>query len=103
MFITAVIGFGFNLAMLRTLHDHGHGHSHGGHGHSHGGGHGHSHGEKQNKKKRSEDSMAVRAAFIHVLGDLVQSIGVIIAGAVIWAKPEYRIADPLCTFVFSIL
>nr|XP_032810564.1 zinc transporter 2-like isoform X1 [Petromyzon marinus]XP_032810565.1 zinc transporter 2-like isoform X1 [Petromyzon marinus] len=44
---------------------------------------------------------SVRAAFIHVVGDLLQSIGVLIAACVIYAEPEYKIADPICTFVFS--
>lgn len=60
--------------------DEGHGHSHGkeeGHGHSHD--HGHKHGGE-------EDSINLRGAIIHVLGDFVQSIGVAIAGALIWWK-----------------
>lgn len=58
----------------------GHGHSHGGggHGHSHsGGGHAHLHGGK------SEENINVRAAFIHVLGDLIQSLGVLVAAFLI--------------------
>ena len=34
---------------------------------------------------------------------MIQSIGVIIAAGVIWWKPEWKIADPICTFVFSII
>ncbi|CAJ0967850.1 unnamed protein product [Ranitomeya imitator] len=58
---------------------HPHSHSHGGPtnppstGHSHG--HGHSHG-----------SLAVRAAFVHALGDLAQSVGVLIAAYIIRFK-----------------
>ena len=47
--------------------------------------------------------MNVRAAFVHVIGDLVQSIGVIIAATIIYVWPEYTLADPICTFIFSIL
>lgn len=57
--------------------------------------HGHSH--------KKEKNINVRAAFIHVLGDLVQSLGVLIAAIIIWFKPEWKIADPICTFLFSIL
>ena len=32
------------------------------------------------------DNINVRAAFIHVIGDLIQSIGVVIAGYIIWFK-----------------
>ncbi|CAG0922092.1 unnamed protein product [Notodromas monacha] len=43
----------------------------------------------------------VRAAFIHVVGDLVQSVGVLIAAFIIHYKPEWKVADPICTFLFS--
>lgn len=33
----------------------------------------------------------------------MQSIGVMIAAALIWYNPEWHIADPICTFIFSIL
>lgn len=67
-----------------------HGHSHGG---SSGGGAGHAHTENIN----------VRAAFIHVLGDVLQSIGVFCAAIIIYFKPTWQLADPICTFIFSII
>ena len=60
-------------------HDHGHGHHH------------------------DHKDMNVRAAFLHVVGDIIQSIGVLIASIVVWLKPEYVIVDPICTFLFSII
>lgn len=46
----------------------------------------------------------VSAAFIHVLGDALQSVGVMIAAALIWySDNRWSIADPICTFVFSVL
>lgn len=47
--------------------------------------------------------MNVRAAFIHVVSDFVQSCGVFLAAIVIYFKPEWIIIDPICTFMFSIL
>lgn len=47
--------------------------------------------------------MNIRAAFIHVIGDLIQSVGVLIAAIIIWVNPSLQIADPICTFLFSIL
>ena len=41
-------------------------------------GHGHGHGE--------EESINLKGAVIHVLGDLIQSLGVAAAGALIWWK-----------------
>lgn len=67
-------------------------HGHAGHGHLIGSHHGHSH-----------TNMNVRAALIHTLGDLVQSVGVLVAAIVIHFKPEYKLADPICTFIFSFL
>ena len=46
--------------------------------------------------------MNVRAAFLHVIGDLIQSIGVCIAAIIIYFKPEWKLADPICTFTFSL-
>nr|XP_060610822.1 probable proton-coupled zinc antiporter SLC30A3 isoform X2 [Anolis sagrei ordinatus] len=45
---------------------------------------------------------SVRAAFVHVVGDLLQSIGVFVAATVIYFKPQYKIADPVSTFLFSV-
>lgn len=47
--------------------------------------------------------MNVRAAIIHVIGDIVQSIGVVIAAIMIYWKPTWVIIDPICTFIFTIL
>jgi solute carrier family 30 (zinc transporter), member 2 len=109
----------------KEAHGHSHVHSHGDerveHGHSHdsGAGHAHSHGHGDNvvvsssaeaatstqdpHRTGSSGNINVRAAFIHALGDLIQSIGVMIAAAIIWAVPDAHIADPICTFIFSIL
>lgn len=50
-----------------------------------------------------DQNINVRAAMIHVIGDAVQSLGVMIAALVIWARPDWSIADPICTFVFSVI
>ena len=49
------------------------------------------------------ENINIRAALIHCIGDIVQSVGVIIAGIIIRFRPDLKIADPICTFVFSIL
>ncbi|KAK5886999.1 hypothetical protein CesoFtcFv8_017976 [Champsocephalus esox] len=46
---------------------------------------------------------SVRAAFVHVVGDLLQSFGVLLAATIIHFRPEYKVADPICTFLFSVL
>jgi len=51
--------------------------------------------------KREKGSMNLRAAYMHALGDLIQSVGVMIAGVCIWVHPSWLIADPICTFIFS--
>ncbi|NWZ97006.1 ZNT4 protein, partial [Nesospiza acunhae] len=112
MLITAAVGVAVNLIMGFLLNQSGHLHSHShSHAHSHvpqlsspsaaqGSSHGHSsHGHSSH----GHSSLAVRAAFVHALGDLVQSIGVLVAAYIIRFKPEYKIADPICTYVFSIL
>lgn len=89
MLITAGVGVVFNIVMGLVLHF-----GTGGHGHTHGGAsHGHAHDGK---------NVNVRAALIHVIGDLVQSIGVLIAAVIIKVK-GWTLADPICTFFFSII
>ncbi|OMJ95732.1 hypothetical protein SteCoe_801 [Stentor coeruleus] len=58
--------------------------------------------EDENKKKQSK-SLNMRASIIHVIGDSIQSIGVIIAGGIIYSKPDYKRADPVCTLLFCIV
>ncbi|NXC09049.1 ZNT4 protein, partial [Orthonyx spaldingii] len=102
MLITAAVGVAVNLIMGFLLNQSGHLHSH---SHSHP----HSHVPQSNSPNTAQgsshghSSLAVRAAFVHALGDLVQSIGVLVAAYIIRFKPEYKIADPICTYVFSIL
>mmetsp|Transcript_60363 Transcript_60363/g.171588 ORF Transcript_60363/g.171588 Transcript_60363/m.171588 type:complete len:446 (+) Transcript_60363:78-1415(+) len=100
MLVIAVIGFLVNLVLMKVL---GHGHAHGDEGCSHGHGHG---GE--------ESGAAVQAAIAHVIGDIVQSLGVCLAALCIWVKPfdlgttdsgvsKWNYADPCCTVLFGIL
>ncbi|XP_018558119.1 zinc transporter 8 [Lates calcarifer] len=124
MLITSGCAVLANIIMALTLHQSGHGHSHGGLS-SHG--HGHSHGNKKSKgydqisnhddhvdvEQKGADqryvcrlmqaNASVRAAFVHVVGDLLQSLSVLVSAIIIFFKPEYKIADPICTFLFSIL
>lgn len=45
----------------------------------------------------------VRAALIHVFGDFIQSVGVLISSIVIKLNPDYKIADPICTIIFALI
>lgn len=109
MLITSAVGVVVNLIMGLTLHQHGHSHGGGGHGHSHGGSNpvlNNKTGddiESTTQHKRTEENINVRAAFIHVLGDFLQSFGVLVAAIVIYYKPSWSLVDPICTFLFSIL
>jgi len=129
MCIMGIVGFVQAAVIAAMLHygghghshgpDLGHSHSHGGHGHSHGG-HGHSHGGHILLKSDALEpdpvtltsleveapqmtNLNMHAAFLHALGDMIQSIGVIIAGAVIWHWPHLTLVDPLCTFLFALI
>jgi zinc transporter 2 len=131
MFIIACFSTVFNVIQISILHsgdleslsDHRHSHSHGGdHGH---GNHGHSHGENEDEclkeklvevpehncgienitKKvcNEEHNMNVHAAYLHILGDLLNSIGVVTASALIYADPSLWWLDPCCTIFFSFI
>ncbi|EGW10200.1 Zinc transporter 2, partial [Cricetulus griseus] len=101
MLITSGCAVAVNIIMGLTLHQSGHGHSHG-QGQSHG--HEHSHGDQSHEdSQQQQENPSVRAAFIHVIGDLLQSLGVLVAAYIIYFKPEYKYVDPICTFLFSVL
>jgi zinc transporter 2 len=51
----------------------------------------------------SAENLNVRAAVVHVLGDMLQSAAVITAATLINFCPNAKIADPLCTFLFSVM
>ncbi|OAY82205.1 Metal tolerance protein 1 [Ananas comosus] len=55
------------------------------------------------KKEKKKKNINVHSAYLHVLGDSIQSIGVMIGGAIIWYKPEWKIIDLICTLVFSVI
>ena len=112
-------------------HGHSHGHEHAReqhHGHDHSHSHSHNHTESEslihsNEKdgchppkhydsvehanelppKEPKRNVNLHAAYIHVLGDLALSVAVLIAGLVIWHKPEWEIVDPICTIFFCIM
>lgn len=103
--------------MVMTLHDHGHGHSHSGGStdqsslsrHSHGGPHEHSHSEgagshehgvdQHTQREAQSQNITVRAALIHVIGDLVQSLGVFVAAMIIYFKVTDEFFDNNNCFV----
>jgi cobalt-zinc-cadmium efflux system protein len=71
VFIIASIGLIANLTMMRALHT--------------------SQGENIN----------VRAAYLHVIGDLLGSIGVILSGAILWIT-GWNPIDPIISILFSL-
>ena len=56
---------------------------------------------------KADDNPVIRAAYIHILGDMIQSAGVLIAALIIYffqdTHPRVRIVDPICTFGFAIV
>ncbi|XP_016043388.1 proton-coupled zinc antiporter SLC30A2 isoform X2 [Erinaceus europaeus] len=82
MLITSGCAVAVNIIMGITLHQSSHGHSH---------------------DNSQDNNPSVRAAFIHVIGDFLQSLGVLVAAYILYFKPEYKYIDPICTFFFSVL
>ncbi|KAG0167105.1 hypothetical protein DFQ28_006671 [Apophysomyces sp. BC1034] len=106
MCITASIGVAVNVVLAYVLGGHHHGHSHD-HGHDHD--HDHSHDDTEANPEghgahsHKEANINLRAAALHVLGDLLASIGVLVSSIILIFKPNLTIVDPICTFVFSLL
>ena len=87
-------------------HDHDHGHSHeGGHDDQEKGKEDTAMGGEKPKEEAVPErrNINVDAAFLHVLGDMIMSIGVIIAAVFIYINEDWKVADPICTYFFSII
>ncbi|MBA0879037.1 hypothetical protein Goshw_004738 [Gossypium schwendimanii] len=54
-------------------------------------------------KPKKRRNINVQGAYLHVLGDSIQSIGVMIGGAIIWYNPKWKIVDLICTLIFSVV
>ncbi|KAM7403507.1 hypothetical protein PAMA_004120 [Pampus argenteus] len=98
MLITSGCAVGVNVLMVLILHQSG-----ASHGHSHGFVSSRPQSDKEHNHTHSHGNASVKAAFIHVVGDLLQSVGVLLAATIIHFWPEYKVADPICTFLFSVL
>lgn len=96
----------------KTDGHHGHDDHHDDHGHERHNHHDHSHShhtvddhgdidqEPPLQGSKPKENINLRAAYLHVLADLVQSIAVFIAGLVIMHKPEWSIIDPILSIIF---
>jgi cobalt-zinc-cadmium efflux system protein len=84
MLVIAVIGLVVNLVVAFVL-----------------GGHHHEHEEGEEEHEEAED-LNVRSAYLHVLGDAISSVGVIIAAALIWFT-GWNWLDPLMSVFIGIL
>ncbi|KAF3454636.1 hypothetical protein FNV43_RR05084 [Rhamnella rubrinervis] len=126
MFAIAAFGFVINLIMVLWLgHTHAHhacGHSVHKHDQDHNHHHYHHHHHHQHHESGelcsiTEEVMTkmvpsspektkninIEGAYLHVVVDMIQSIGVMIAGAVIWLKPDWLVVDLICTLIFSVI
>lgn len=59
----------------------------------------HGNGDKQKKNR----NINIQGAYLHVLGDSIQSVGVMVGGAIIWYQPKWKIIDLICTLIFSVI
>lgn len=68
--------------------------------------------KKTTKKKNNEmnlsmveikESHNIRAASIHILGDTLQSLGVILVSVLIFFQPTWKILDPILSIVFCVI
>ena len=88
MLLIAAAGLAVNLVVLLVLRGHDdHGHDH----HDHDADHAHAEGP---------GDLNVRSAWLHVLGDTLSSVGVIVAGLLMWWK-GWTLLDPLMSIAIG--
>lgn len=115
MFAIAAFGFFINLSMVFWL---GH-HDHHAHHHEHDHDHDQDHGKVELSAVSEEESsklvqssleknmtplnVNLQGAYLHVIADSIQSAGVMIAGLIVWVKPDWLVVDLVCTLIFALL
>lgn len=88
MMTIAIIGLAANVVVARVLGGHTHLHDETAHDHDHDGGH-----EADHATAKRQD-INLNSAFLHVVGDAISSVGVIVAAIVIW-RTGWLWVDPL--------
>lgn len=128
MMVIGCVGLGLNILSAFFAHEH-HGHGHG-HSHSHSHSmHGHSHVDERNihpielkevtpvpihihashnhtvhpPSSAPEHNLGLLAVMVHLLGDAINNIGVIIASVIMWKldSPYRFYADPMASLIIS--
>nr|GEV60561.1 metal tolerance protein 1-like [Tanacetum cinerariifolium] len=106
----SAVGLVFNIFMIFILgHEHGHVHDDPDHKYGLNVTHHDGHNESTQPLLRSypantnKPNINVRGACLHVLRDLIQSIGVMTGAVIIWYNPKLTIVDPICKLLFSII
>ena len=66
--------------------------------------------DKQSKRRAIFDNINIQAAHIHIISDIILSIGVIVSALIIYfcTVPDegwtyWQLADPFCTYLFSVM
>ncbi|XP_051942394.1 zinc transporter 2-like isoform X2 [Hippocampus zosterae] len=97
MLLTSGCGVAVNVLMVLILYQSGIAHTH-----SHNRAFPQKDAERSGLAHRSGNA-SVKAACIHAVGDLIQSLGVLLAAGIIHFWPECKAADPICTLLFSLV
>jgi cobalt-zinc-cadmium efflux system protein len=102
----ALIGLATNIVSLFILKDHaghalGHGHDHS-HDHKHDHSHGHDHDHEHHHHKKPSFDLNIQGAALHIISDLLGSIGAI-AAALIIKFTGWQLADPILSLGLSLL
>lgn len=118
MLLLGVIGLVTNL-VLGIVIGHGHSPNYDHHDHNdHQGHHGHhEHHDHHDHHKTSEavgsqifwgrltgsdiESVNLRACYLHIIGDVLQNLGVIAAANIVLSYPQLTIMNPICTIFFA--
>jgi cation diffusion facilitator family transporter len=63
----------------------------------------HDHKKDHHHHEEVAENINVTSAYLHVLGDMLMSVGVVIASIIIYINKDWKIVDPLCTYLFSVI
>ncbi len=58
---------------------------------------------KTQQNEEPARNINVESAYLHVLGDMLMSVGVITAATIIYFRPDLWWFDPICTYCFAVM
>lgn len=102
MLIIACVALVLNLITGIILHCYigDHNHSNLGHTHDHDN---EDHVDRHPPINQANENLNIRTTLIHIIGDIVHTVGIVILAMIIYFEQDWKFLDPMISFIFSFI